>query len=309
MESFTRTASARIGSLNFQWKRANSGIDTALGRWILNGMQALVATLAAELERPRSVSAQVINHITATYGVERDTIGAFLKEKLSGLEDFEIDLILSPLFTPGLDDQAVFAELLGQTAVPREQWPGLIEQLIARPTVGHLITESDQTEDFPLRQVTIERYVNRLRLDATIPDPLFRLLGTISPPDRQPLLKAIARRAIWESAPRREILFRYLLEEVRGEARGVEEILELLKLMETYAPVDQAALLQRIPQWEQVLRQEMTMATNPKPFFNERVQELHGGGRDQRSQDNVRVAAKERELAFLQTLKTRLATA
>jgi hypothetical protein len=249
----------------------------------------------------------VIKHLTATYAIEREAIGTFLTQELPKLEDYEIDLILSPLFTPSLADQAVAAELLGPTAVPREQWPKLIKELAARPTCARLVGEDGQTQNVPLREVILERYVHRLRLDATIPEPLFRLLSTATPAEGRPLLKAIARRAIWENETRREILAHYLLAAVRGQANGVEDAVELLKLMETYAPIDRSSLLARIPHWEQVLRQEISMAANPKPFFNERVQELHGGGRDQRSQDDVRIAAKQRELAFLGQLKTRMA--
>jgi hypothetical protein len=168
------------------------------------------------------------------------------------------------------------------------------------------VTEDGQARSVPLRQVTIERYVHRLRLDATIPDSLFRLIAAASPPEGQPLLKAVARRAIWESDARRDILTRYLLAGIRGEMQKADDAVELLKLMETYTPADLPNLLSRIPHWEQVLRQEVTLASSPKPFFNERVQELHGGGRDQRGQDSARIVSKERELLFLDQLKKRL---
>ena len=70
-----------------------------------------------------------------------------------------------------------------------------------------------------------------------------------------------------------------------------DDAVALLKLVETYEPVDMAELVARIPQWQQVLRQEIN-ESGAKPFFNERVEELHGGGRDQRRGDNSRVAAK-----------------
>src|SRR5215831_11649418 len=103
-------------------------------------MATLLETLAVELERPRDLSARVQNYIVDTYGIDRDAIGNFLVEMLHTLEDDEIDLILSPVFTPKLADQAVFAALLGSESVPREQWPSLIQQLIARPTRARLIT-------------------------------------------------------------------------------------------------------------------------------------------------------------------------
>src|SRR5215510_13838560 len=98
----------------------------------------LIDALARELERPREMSARVLNYIGGTYGVDEDAIGDFLVNELPKLEDDEIDLILSPVFTPKLADQAIFADLLGRESIPRGQWPDLIQQLVARPTRAQL---------------------------------------------------------------------------------------------------------------------------------------------------------------------------
>ncbi len=266
-------------------------------------MPELLEALAAELERPRKLSAQVVNHLSGTYGLDRDAIGAFLINELPKLEDYEIDLALSPVFTPTLKDQAVFADLLGQESVPTTEWPRLIQQLIARPTQAQLVTEEGQKHPVPLRDVSIERYVHRLRLDATIAGPLFKLLNHLSPAADRPLLKAVARRAAWENEARREILARYLTTVAGSEVYRLDDVVELLKLAETYQPADVASLLAQIPHWLRVLRQEINESGGGKPFFNERVEELHGGGRDQRRQDNSRGTAKENERAFLERLQ------
>jgi hypothetical protein len=105
------------------------------------------------------------------------------------------------------------------------------------------------------------------------------------------LLKAVARRAVWENPRRREILVRYLGNAVRDSFQ-TDDAAALLKLVETYEPATCIADLRaRIPHWQQVLRQEINDA-GAKPFFNERVEELHGGGRDQRRNDNTRVAGQ-----------------
>jgi hypothetical protein len=269
-------------------------------------MSRLLDTLAAELERPRPLGPQVVKHLVGTYGLERDAIGPFLVEQLPRLEDYEIDLILSPLFTPTVRDQAVFAELLGRDSVPPVEWPALIQQLVSRPTRAALVTEDGQVHSTPLREVTVERYVRRLRLDATIPEPLFKLISHLPPPADRPQLKAVARRAIWENESRRQILMRYLTAAAGTENWRLDDALELLRLAETYEPSDLADLLNRIPHWEKVLRHEISLASNPKAFFNERVQELHGGGRDQRRQDQPRIDARQNELAFLERLKLAL---
>src|SRR5262245_21435913 len=97
---------------------------------------------------------QVANYLMGNYEVEREAIGEFLDQKLPSLEDYEHDLFLSPLFTPKLTDQAIFAELLGRESIPRDQWPVLIAELVARPTQGHLVTIDRQTHTIALREVT-----------------------------------------------------------------------------------------------------------------------------------------------------------
>jgi hypothetical protein len=270
-------------------------------------MPELLEPLAAELERPRELPAQVIHHLSGTYGIEREAIGPFLVNELPKLEDYEIDLALSPVFTPTLNDQAIFAELLGQESVPAPQWPALTQQLVARPTRAQLVTEDGRKHSVPLRDVSIERYLHRLRLDATIPGSLFKLLDHFTPDSDRPLLKAVARRAVWENETRREILSFYLAAVAGGEAYRLADAVELLKLAETYQPADLASLLVQIPNWLQVLRLEINGSGGGKPFFNERVEELHGGGRDQRRQNNSHVAAKENEQAFLERLRRVLA--
>jgi hypothetical protein len=267
----------------------------------------LLEALVTALERSRDLPAQVVNHLVGTYGIEREAVGPFLVNELPRLEDYEIDLILSPVFTPTLQDQAVFADFLGRDSVPAGQWPSLIQQLAARPTRAPLVTADGQVHPVPLREVTLERYVHRLRLDATIPEALFHLLNQLPPAADRPLLKAVARRAIWQNDARRNILERHLIETAGGETYRRDDVVELMKLVEVYQPADVSDLLARIPHWQQVLRHEINVAASPKPFFNERVQELHGGGRDQRRQDDARLSAKEHELAFLDRLQQALA--
>jgi len=222
---------------------------------------------------------------------------------LPGLEDYEIDLILSPVFTPKLADQAVFADLLGGHSVPREEWPGLIQQLVERPICAQLVTLDGKAHSVNLREVTVERYVHRLRFEATIPESLFRLVDQTLPAADRPLLKAIARRTVFDNAGPREILERYLAAASGRGSYTLADALELLNLMENRKPASLDGLLADIPRWQEALRQQIDVNAGPKPFFSQDVERMHGGARDQRGQDDVRVSAKENELAFIGRLQ------
>jgi hypothetical protein len=266
----------------------------------------VIEALVAELERPRELSLQVVNHVSGTYGVDRDAMGQFLEEELPKLEDYEHDLILSPLFTPKLADQTIFAQLLGRDSIPRLQWPALIQELAARPIRAQLVTSDNRLHRVVLREVSIERYVHRLRLDASIPEPLLALISQ-APPGDHPMLKAVARRLVWESEARRSILERYL-KATAGHASYLVGVAELLKITESYRPADAAELLSRIPNWIRVLEEEINAGSGPKPFFSANIEYTHGGERDVRQPDDVRQSAKRTELAFLLELQRLLQT-
>jgi hypothetical protein len=263
----------------------------------------LIETLIEELERPREVTGQVMEHIGGTYEIERDAVGEFLDNKLPELEDYEHDLILSPLFTPKLADQALFAEVLGKESVPRLKWPEIIAQLAARPTKAQLITTDKSRHAVVLREVVLERYVHRLRLEGSIADSVFTTLQNEAFAAERPLLKAIARRAIWEKPERGEILARYLSAASERQTYETGDGLQLLRIAEDYKPSDIAHLMERIPRWQEALQSEIDTGGNPKPFFSGTVQFHHGGDRDQRQQDNARLEAKQKDLAFLARLQ------
>jgi hypothetical protein len=267
----------------------------------------LIETLAAELERPRELSLKVINYITGTYNVDHSEIGSFLVDELPSLEEDELDLILSPVFTPKLADQAIFAELLGKDSVPRDHWPALIEELVARPTQARLLTMDSQPHAVTLRAVTVERYVHRLRLEAGIPESLFELFDKTPFVSDSGLLKAIARRAIWEKDGRRNILERYLTSAGSDGSYRLDDALQLLNLVENFKPADLPSLLGQIPQRQQVLRDQINIGPGPKPFFSGHAEAMHGGERDQRKQDDDRLTAKQNELAFLDHLQRLIA--
>ena len=178
---------------NNQGHRSKASRDESYRCTLTRYVSNLIEALAAELERPRELSARVLSYIEGTYGVDHVAIGTFLVEKLPDLEDDDIDLILSPLFTPRLSDQAIFAELLGAESVPREQWPSLIQQLVARPTLAQLMTPDSQLHSVRLRDVTVQRYVPRLRLEGTISEPVLNLLDRIPSAADLPMLKAVSK--------------------------------------------------------------------------------------------------------------------
>jgi hypothetical protein len=263
---------------------------------------SLIETLARELERPRELTPRVINYINGHHGIDYDAIGSFLTGDLSKLEDDDVDLVLSPLFTPKLADQVAVAEILGSSSISSDQWPALIQTLVDRPTRAQLVTPDGQSHSVNLREVTIERYVHRLRLEGRISEPVAQQLDRVPTDADRPMLKAIARRAVWEKAGVQSILVQYLSNAIDRGSYSLEDTLALLDLVEGRKPSDLADLQARMFGWQEALQQQID-GTPGGRFFHSDIQLMHGGSRDHRQQDETRMSAKERELAFLKRLQ------
>jgi hypothetical protein len=267
-------------------------------------VHALIDTLAEQLERPKEVPSRLVDHVWSTYEIDRDAVGEFLVTRLPDLEDYEHELILSPLYTPKLTDQALSAELLGQASVAETEWSGIVQQLESRPTTGSILTSDGKIYKVPLREVVLERYIRLLRLNGSIPDAVWVLLQQEAFAEERTLFKAIARRAIWERAPRAAILKAFL--EWSQDTYLAGDGLRLLSVAEDHRPKDVAYLVKRLPQWQEALRKEIEAADDPKPFFVEQIRDSHGFERDQRQREEDRITEKQDELVFLSRLQEAL---
>ncbi len=265
-------------------------------------MNELTEFLAGELGRPRPLPPQVTRHLGAAYGLGRDEAGDFLDSRLASLAEDEQDLVLAPMFTPKLADQGRVARLLLGRSVPSRDWTVIVDSLLARPARGTLLTEDGTPHGLDLPRVAIERFVHRLRLDGSIPDSrLSRIAGTF-PEDTGGIVLAVARRATWEH-PGHAAILDHFLARAATEGATAADAEQLLILVESYEPADLGELRERMPRWRDILRQQIQDGELPKPFFNEQVAELHGGGRDQRGTAAAQVDRQRAELAALDRLQ------
>ena len=262
-------------------------------------MDQLIEALAKELKKPREVTDRLFDHVWGTYEIDRDDVGAFLEEQLDELEDYEHELILSPLFTPKLEDQALFAELLGPDPVQKEMWPDVVGKLEMRPVTAQVVTHEGTTHAIVLREVVLERYVSLLRLEADVDASIWTGIQAEPFASEGSTFKAIVRRATWEREGRLEILRTYLGAENQVDLYETGDGLRFLGLVEDYKPRNLGYLAERVPQWEDALRKELEEGDRAKPFFHEQIKENHGFDRDQRQLDETQIQEKQDHLAFL----------
>lgn len=125
--------------------------------------------LASEaLGSPRALTPQVLQYLLAHHEVKGNEVLAWLKEKLSGLESYEHDLLLSPLFTPDFPARLKFEGMLGESWFSTAEVDRLIENLNERGLRLTLHDEGDRVET-SLSPVLVARFVHLLHLDTELP--------------------------------------------------------------------------------------------------------------------------------------------
>lgn len=122
---------------------------------LIAGLLTKARPLKAQTER------QILQYLQEHGG---DTASFFLRAAVL-LEEHELEILFAPQFTPSLDDQAAFSEILANW----QPTPADLERLVADlcgPDKFALVQLADTSEArLPLHQVMVERFVRLLRLN------------------------------------------------------------------------------------------------------------------------------------------------
>ncbi len=132
-------------------------------------LDAIHSLLEKVLTTPRALTTQVLEHVLSAHEVVEDRVLDWLRSDLEELETYEVELLLSPLFTPSFDERVRFEAALGHGCVDAAEVDEVIELASAaewRMTLEH----EDERLEAALPRVVIERFVRLLRLDAVLPD-------------------------------------------------------------------------------------------------------------------------------------------
>lgn len=120
------------------------------------------------LTRPQALTPQVLQYLLTNHDVEQSAVPTWLRETLPTLESYELDLLLSPLFTPSFETRVEFERAL------KESWldAGDVEQLLLRMASRKLsltLLQDGETAAAPLPDVITERFLRLLHLDVPLP--------------------------------------------------------------------------------------------------------------------------------------------
>ncbi len=225
-----------------------------------------------KLAEPRPLTPQVLGHLLSQHEVASDQVTSWLRENLPQLEPYELDLLLSPLFTPGLEQRLCFEEVLGDSSLSEAEVDELLETTQQSDVKITLLHESEQIES-PLPEVVLERFVRMLHLESEVPRPALDRFGTMTAEARCHL-----RDEVWKKRRNTELLPSLLtaVERIGSDFPGYVHF--LTDFVRTHRPSrleECVTFLDNLAEaYEDDLRKHNS---GTRSFFSEELQASHAG--------------------------------
>ncbi len=257
------------------------------------------AVLAREtLTGPRALTAQILDFLLAHHEVTGEGVAGWLRDHLADLESYELDLLLSPLFTPDFAMRARFEEVLGDECFDAAEVDGLLEELVRQRLPMILLHEEERIEA-SLPEVMIERFVRMLHLDAPVPEEAIVEFGPLSAE-----VRCCLRDRVWARQQSRD-----LLPDLLAAARSMDQsfpdyVFFLTDFMRSHRPArleDCLTYLDNVADaYEKDLRKH---ESGTRSFFNDELKASYAGR--WKVDDDV-VATHKRMIAMARALREAL---
>ncbi len=231
--------------------------------------EQLISKICKELAAERMLTKQVLDHLMSHHEVTPETLGAYFKRiretttvEMDGIEDYEIDLTFSPLFTPRLNDRAKYSQFLDTVEVKHEDIEAIINAVLKKK-LQTCFRDHDDTYCMPLHEVLVRRYVRLLNLATPLSQKVKQVIENTVPESARDIAKALARDPVWLPEHRQDFLIAFLkVFKERGNF-SVDKLDYLTDFVRTYRPV---AILDMEP-----------MLNNLIEACNEDVHKIEGG--------------------------------
>lgn len=153
--------------------------------------------LRADLIKPRILKPQTERHLYTAFESAEQDFQDFLNSLAGSFEDYEIEIIFGPLFTPSLEEQAGYSEALVSYQPDPSDVKLLTVELSREALICPIVLSEKDQPNLPLHEVMIERYLRLLALeDAPETETASRIRNSLSE-DLWRIGLAIARDRTW----------------------------------------------------------------------------------------------------------------
>src|SRR3990172_6373818 len=249
--------------------------------------------LRADLTRRRALSPQVRRHLASTYEVADDAVREFFSSRLGALEEYQIELLLGPLFTPTLEDRAGYAGLLREETPSEAQVEEHTGSLEAEKLSWFLEIPGEEEVGVRVLDVVVARWVRLCNLTHAPGPALVAGIERAVPADDRELALATLRDEAWQDREKQEWLAEYLETAGVRKSFSMQKLEFLTDLMRGRWEARPERLLGLVEKVLEERRSQLLETGSAKPFFARHIEEWHGHARDQRRGDPGEAEARQ----------------
>lgn len=205
--------------------------------------EELVKKIIEELSAERVLTKQVLDHLVSHHEVNLENLGEYFQRvretttvEIDDIEDYEIDLAFSPLFTPRLRDRAKYSNLLDQADVRPEETEEIIDSIMQVKCEAKF-RYHDAVFAMPLHEVLIRRYVRLLNLTTQLSSRMQKAIEQYVPEPAHDIAKALAKDSVWLAERRQDFLISFLKVFKEKNNFTVDKMDFLTDFVRTYRPM------------------------------------------------------------------------
>ncbi|MEO5362547.1 MAG: hypothetical protein H7838_02845 [Magnetococcus sp. DMHC-8] len=229
----------------------------------------LLTCVRAQLVRPRELSVRVGGAVCGMLNV-RDPLDGLHRDLLQHREPYEVEWLLSTLFTPTRQEREACEVALPPVGIDAVA-VGVLVTCLSAEALDCPVLYGHREAPVPVMPVVIERYVRLLHLDAGIHPLLLPILQGWGDEGVRLVLCSLARRSVWHPEQRAAMLLDLLQTMRARDAFRVEKIRFLTDFVGSYRPVGKPELRSALVNLVEAYHQD-----TEHPIFNQQLEHYQG---------------------------------
>jgi len=217
-------------------------------------MDGLFDIICHLLTQPRTLTAKTSMAIINMLNVDEATKGVS-SSKVAELEEYEAELLFSPLFTPTNSHRAACEKALSSGGLNFDELGQLQERLFDAKLVCPIVYGLE-SGDLILPSIVVERYLQLLGLTHSIPEVIVPLLSSAVKESDEDRAFALARRPVWRNTNNCNVLAVCLKQMVDKSSFSADKMDFLTRFVHTYRARELDLLLERLTNMVEAYRRD-----------------------------------------------------
>jgi len=266
----------------------------------------LKKTVAELICQPRPLKPQTERQLSGHLSDHNTDLHSFLACAAEVLEDYELDILFAPTFTPDLESQAQVAKQLCDWTPDQDDIDRLITQLCETIDFAVILLPDDTQAKLMLHEVMVERFVKLLNLQRAPAPNIVAMLQEALPDELWPTAAALLRQRGFTT--KHQAWYAHFVRHLTGEYKVEPGLaITLAEFITDQSDLDTPSLLESADKLIRAAKNSASYAESGHSYWSPDVAPHHQyRGQGQLDQDLIQ--QRKDEVIWLDTIEKSLQT-